>query len=101
MATSSLAAARPPHSRSSTISEGASPTDTQSPISLEEKASVEILIIDDEHTLRESCATLLKSEGYTVTVSARGDEGRILLDRKSTRLNSSHVAISSAVICSK
>src|SRR5438309_1037238 len=44
------------------------------PISTASRASVRILIVDDERTLRESCATLLRSQGYTVAVSGRGDE---------------------------
>ena len=32
------------------------------------KARVRILVVDDEHTLRESCAGVLRHEGYDVTV---------------------------------
>src|SRR5258706_26432 len=45
------------------------------------KASIQILIVDDERTLRESCATVLRYEGYQVTVCARGDEARDTLKR--------------------
>ena len=44
------------------------------PMSTVSRASVRILIVDDERTLRESCATLLRSQGYSVTASGRGDE---------------------------
>ena len=46
------------------------------------KASVRILIVDDERTLRESCASMLGVEGYTVSVCGRGDEARELLKRR-------------------
>ena len=28
---------------------------------------ISVLVVDDEHTLRESCASLLRAEEYTVT----------------------------------
>src|SRR2546425_8161098 len=34
------------------------------PIGAELKSRVRILIVDDEHTLRESCAAVLRQEGY-------------------------------------
>jgi len=45
--------------------------------------TLRILIVDDERTLRESCATVLQGEGYHVTVCARGDEALDLLQRQS------------------
>jgi DNA-binding NtrC family response regulator len=38
------------------------------------KSSIRIAIIDDERTLRESCATVLQADGYTVTPIGRGEE---------------------------
>jgi DNA-binding NtrC family response regulator len=38
------------------------------------RSSLQVLIIDDEHSLRESCASLLRSEGFTVTACGRGDD---------------------------
>ena len=32
------------------------------------------LIVDDDRTLREGCASVLRSEGFVVEVTARGDE---------------------------
>src|SRR5437667_459460 len=52
------------------------------PIGAELKARVRILIVDDEHTLRESCASVLRQEGYDVTVSGRGQEALDLLKRR-------------------
>ncbi len=45
------------------------------------KASVQVLIVDDERTLRESCASMLKHEGYNVRVCSRGDEALETLKR--------------------
>ena len=45
------------------------------------KASVQILIVDDERTLRESCASMLKHEGYNVRVCSRGEEALETLKR--------------------
>lgn len=52
------------------------------PITMEQKATIEVLVIDDEHTLRESCASLLRGEGYNVTICGRGDDARQLLERR-------------------
>ena len=46
------------------------------------RASVSILVIDDERTLRESCRTVLESEGYRLEVCGRGDEALALVKRK-------------------
>ncbi len=46
------------------------------------KARVRILVVDDEHTLRESCAGVLRHEGYDVTVCSRGQDGLELLKRR-------------------
>jgi DNA-binding NtrC family response regulator len=43
-------------------------------ISPEIKAGLQILIIDDERSLRESCASMLTHAGYNVRTCARGDE---------------------------
>jgi DNA-binding NtrC family response regulator len=43
-------------------------------LSAETKASIQLLIVDDERTLRESCATMLKQAGFNVRVCRRGDE---------------------------
>jgi DNA-binding NtrC family response regulator len=48
----------------------------------EAKARVRTLVVDDEHTLRESCASVLRVEGYDVTVSGRGQEALDLLKRR-------------------
>ena len=60
-----------------------SPTRPLDPLSLSPaaKASVQILIVDDERTLRESCASMLKHDGYNVRVCSRGDEALETLKR--------------------
>src|SRR5215470_17729602 len=45
------------------------------------RSSIRILVIDDDRTLREGCASLLQVEGYTVAVSGRGDEAIEMLRR--------------------
>jgi DNA-binding NtrC family response regulator len=44
--------------------------------------SIEVLIVDDEHTIRESCASLLRQAGYSVTVAARGEDALQFVRRK-------------------
>lgn len=38
------------------------------------RTGVRILIVDDDRTLREGCASVLRAEGYNVTMVGRGDE---------------------------
>jgi DNA-binding NtrC family response regulator len=52
------------------------------PVDPATKASIRILIVDDERTLRESCASALAVEGYNATVSGRGEEALELLKRR-------------------
>lgn len=46
------------------------------------KATISVFVVDDEHTLRESCASLLSSEGYQVESAGRGDEALDALKRR-------------------
>src|SRR5207249_802069 len=67
--------------------DGVQPNDGREPAALlaigpEAKARVRILVVDDEHTLRESCAAVLRHEGYDVTVCSRGQDGLDLLKRR-------------------
>ena len=52
------------------------PEPPRDPLSIpsEVKASIRILVVDDERTLRESCASVLQMDGYNVTVIGRGEE---------------------------
>jgi len=45
------------------------------------KATIRILVVDDERTLRESCASVLRYEGYEVTLCGRGEDARELVRR--------------------
>ena len=40
------------------------------------------LIVDDDRTLREGCASVLRSEGFVVEVTARGDEAIEMIRRQ-------------------
>src|SRR5256885_11374263 len=75
-ADSSLAVARP-----------ASPAPARTlsqlvPVEPDTKPSIRILVADDERTLRESCASVLGVEGYSVTVTGRGEEALEMLRRR-------------------
>ena len=48
----------------------------------ERKETIQVLIVDDERTLRESCGSLLKSEGFEVVTCGRGGEAVDLLERR-------------------
>ena len=44
------------------------------PLNSQVKAGIRFLIVDDDRTLRESCANLLQLDGYQVTAIGRGQE---------------------------
>jgi DNA-binding NtrC family response regulator len=46
------------------------------------KASIRILVVDDERTLRESCASVLQMDGYNVTLVGRGEEALDTVKRR-------------------
>src|SRR5688500_4748125 len=48
-------------------------------ISPDAKASLRILVVDGERSLRESCASVLEQEGYNVTACRRSEEAVELL----------------------
>ncbi len=41
-----------------------------------------VLIVDDDRTLREGCASVLQMDGHTVTATGRGDEALELVQRR-------------------
>src|SRR3712207_7848333 len=55
----------------------------------------------DEHLEEPERPSLVHGDVWTANVLARGDRIAAFLDRKSTRLNSSHANISYAVFCLK
>ncbi|HKR55899.1 MAG TPA: response regulator, partial [Gemmatimonadales bacterium] len=48
----------------------------------EAKSDIRILVVEDDPTLRETCASILRLDGYGVTLAGRGDEARDLLRRE-------------------
>jgi DNA-binding NtrC family response regulator len=46
------------------------------------KAGTRVFIVDDERSLRESCASVLGAEGYNVATCGRGDEALETLKRR-------------------
>ncbi|MGQ0702410.1 MAG: sigma-54-dependent transcriptional regulator [Gemmatimonadales bacterium] len=48
----------------------------------EVKAGIRILLVDDERTLRESCASVLQMDGFAVTLAGRGEEALELLKQR-------------------
>jgi DNA-binding NtrC family response regulator len=46
------------------------------------KSGIHVMIVDDEYTLRESCASLLRQEGYKVSVCENGNEAIELMRRR-------------------
>ncbi len=65
---------------------GTAPGDAASrdPLSIptEVKASIRVLVVDDERTLRESCASVLQMDGYNVTLVGRGEEALDTVKRR-------------------
>ena len=51
-------------------------------VSGEFRATLSVLIVDDERTLRETCRVILAGLGYRVEVAARGTEAIALLQRR-------------------
>jgi CheY-like chemotaxis protein len=46
------------------------------------KASIRVLVVDDERTLRETCASVLQRAGYNVTLVGRGVESQDTVKRR-------------------
>jgi DNA-binding NtrC family response regulator len=64
--------------------EAAAETPGRDPLSIpaEVKSSIRILVVDDERTLRESCASVLQMDGYNVTLIGRGEEALDAVKRR-------------------
>ena len=67
--------------RGSTQPRSDAPRDPLS-IPSEVKASIRVLVVDDERTLRESCASVLQMDGYNVTLVGRGEEALETVKRR-------------------
>jgi DNA-binding NtrC family response regulator len=48
----------------------------------EVKSTIPVLVVDDDHSLRESCASLLRAEGFPVTVASGGEEAVEIIRRR-------------------
>ena len=46
------------------------------------KSQINVLIVDDDRTLRDGCASLLQGEGYNVSVTGDGEEARERVRRR-------------------
>ncbi len=53
---------------------GEIPVPDSAMVPIESRASIRVLVIDDDRILREGCASVLQVEGYNVASSGRGDE---------------------------
>src|SRR5439155_12751747 len=73
----------PPAGRSTVESSPPEDVGRLIPVSPAVKAGVRVLVVDDERTLRESCASVLGAEGYAVTTCSRGDEALQTVQRRS------------------
>src|SRR6059058_3234361 len=51
-------------------------------VSPEQRESIQVLVIDDDRTLREGCASMLQLSGYNASFVGRGDEALELLRRR-------------------
>lgn len=77
---SNTALSGPPPGQNPHRPEDDAPPETS--ITRELKSTLSIVIVDDDHTLRESCTSILSVEGYDVTMCARGREALELLRRR-------------------
>jgi DNA-binding NtrC family response regulator len=57
-------------------------TDAKATVVPEKGAGLRILVVDDDRTLREGCASILQIDGHAVTTTSRGDEAVELLGRR-------------------
>ncbi len=57
-------------------------TSVELPPRTEESTPLRVLVVDDDHTLRESCTSILKLDGHDVTVSSRGEDALEILRRR-------------------
>jgi len=76
------ATATAPSSSYSADSDASSQARDPLAISTEIKGSLRILIVDDDRTLREGCASVLQVDGYNVTVTGRADEAMDMVTRR-------------------
>src|SRR5215469_634240 len=66
----------------SPTSEDAKLARPQSGVAATDAARLQVLLVDDDRTLREGCSSVLQIDGYAVTATGRGDEALELLRRR-------------------
>lgn len=61
-----------------------SPASTSDPLSIaaDVKATISLLIVDDDRTLREGCANILSLDGYQIVQTGRGEEALEMVRRR-------------------
>src|SRR3954452_103382 len=64
------------------VGRAASPDGDTLDISPEVRESIQVLVIDDDRTLREGCASMLQMSRYNASFVGRGDEALELLKRR-------------------
>jgi DNA-binding NtrC family response regulator len=77
---------RAPSTRWARPDSGSDPTDSESTrdaVDREIRESISVLIIDDEDTIRESCASVLGQEGFDIKTVSRGEDALQLVTRRS------------------
>jgi DNA-binding NtrC family response regulator len=52
------------------------------PLSEEQKSTIRVLVVDDEPTLRATCVSVLKLQGFDVTSTERGEEALQIVRRQ-------------------
>ncbi|MEO7998381.1 MAG: response regulator, partial [Gemmatimonadaceae bacterium] len=52
------------------------------PASVERGSGLRLLVVDDDRTLREGCASVLQMDGHNVTSTGRGEEALDLVRRR-------------------
>ena len=72
----------PPMDNTASVMEPASAVTGLLPVDAAAKSSIRVLVVDDDRTLRESCAKFLEIEGYNVTVARQGDEALQFLKQR-------------------
>jgi DNA-binding NtrC family response regulator len=68
--------------RPSSHDPAAGPPGSSAEVDRQARRWIRILVVDDERTLRESCCSYLKAEGYTVELAGKGKEALDLLTRR-------------------
>jgi DNA-binding NtrC family response regulator len=66
-----------------TLSPSPRPLEGSAPVQYDDGRGISVLVVDDEYTLRESCASLLRAEEYTVTTCGTQREAALALRRRS------------------